>query len=171
MNFQWKNCLVFNNFSTVDWNIMKPTWCTLIHQGLSNGTKSIARGILVSIWQTNKTYKQTNNLLLLIDDVLYHKFKVAIVQDKKVRWRSKRKTLTFHINDAPYFNFKSNNSNKKISNEIPKKWNIEFTLTYNEHSSQCGNQINLLKKAFCFLHWDLSQTIVHTWYIWKALDE
>ncbi len=32
-----------------------------------------------------------------------------------------KKTLTLHINDAPYFNFKTNNSNKKISNEILEK--------------------------------------------------
>ncbi len=29
MNFQWKNCSTFNNFFTIGWNIMKPTWCTL----------------------------------------------------------------------------------------------------------------------------------------------
>jgi hypothetical protein len=108
---------------------------------------------------------------LLIDDVLYHKLKlVIIVQEKKVPWRSKKTTLTLHINDAPYLNFKTNNSNKKISNEIPEKWNIEFTLTCDKHSSQCGNQINLLKTAFCFLYWD-PQTIVHTWYIWKTLNK
>ncbi len=29
MNFQWKNCSIFNNFFTIGWNNMKPTWCTL----------------------------------------------------------------------------------------------------------------------------------------------
>jgi hypothetical protein len=35
--------------------MMKPKQCTLIHQGLSNGTKSVARGIVV--WEINVTNK------------------------------------------------------------------------------------------------------------------
>lgn len=35
MDFQWKNGSIFNDFSTSGGNIMKPTFCTLIHQGLS----------------------------------------------------------------------------------------------------------------------------------------
>jgi hypothetical protein len=157
---------MFNNFSTIDWNIMKLTWCTPIHQGLSNGTKSMARGILVSIWQTNKQPSFVDRWCPL------SQVQSSNSSRKKGSMKiPKKKKKTFHINYASYLNFKTNNSNKIISNEIPEKWNIEFTLTYDEHSSQCGKQINLLKKAFCFLHWNLSQTIVHIWYIWKIIDD
>jgi len=33
MNFQWKHCSMFNNFSTVGWNIMKPTNVPLLNEG------------------------------------------------------------------------------------------------------------------------------------------
>jgi hypothetical protein len=40
MNFHWKFCSIFHNFSTVSPNIMKPNLCTPTCAGLSNGTKS-----------------------------------------------------------------------------------------------------------------------------------
>jgi hypothetical protein len=40
MHFQWENCSIFNNFSTIGWNIMKLTWCTFLRQVLSKVTKS-----------------------------------------------------------------------------------------------------------------------------------
>jgi hypothetical protein len=56
---------VFNihNFSIVGQNIMKPTWHTLTHQGLSTNTKSLARGTVVGRFGSGKkkqTNKQTN---------------------------------------------------------------------------------------------------------------
>jgi hypothetical protein len=40
MNFEWKVCSVFDNFSIVCENMMKSTQCTPTHTELSNGTKS-----------------------------------------------------------------------------------------------------------------------------------
>jgi hypothetical protein len=37
----------FNNFSIIPQNIMKVAWCTPTHQGLSNGTKSMANKVMV----------------------------------------------------------------------------------------------------------------------------
>jgi hypothetical protein len=63
---------------------MKSAWCTPIHQGLSNGTKTWQEAFWFQFDKQTKTYKQTT-FLLLIDDVLYHKLKlVIIVQEKKV---------------------------------------------------------------------------------------
>jgi hypothetical protein len=39
LNLQWATSK-FNNSCTMGLNMMKPPWCTLTHQGLSNGTKS-----------------------------------------------------------------------------------------------------------------------------------
>ncbi len=38
-----KNIQSSNDFSPLSWNVMKPTWCTPTHQGLSNNMKSIVR--------------------------------------------------------------------------------------------------------------------------------
>jgi hypothetical protein len=41
---------------------MKSIWCTLIHQGLSNSIKNMAKGVVVweiSMGKTNKQNKQT----------------------------------------------------------------------------------------------------------------
>jgi hypothetical protein len=61
---------MFNNFSIVSRNIMKPIWRTRTHRGLSNNIKSVTRGTMVweiSTWQTKQaktkqTNKQTNIL-------------------------------------------------------------------------------------------------------------
>jgi hypothetical protein len=42
MNFQWKFCLTYNNFSTVGWNNMKPKWPYKVNYKA-----------MVIIWQTN----------------------------------------------------------------------------------------------------------------------
>jgi hypothetical protein len=42
-----KKCLICNNFSTTGQNIMKPTPCPLLIEGLSNGTKVVTRGTMV----------------------------------------------------------------------------------------------------------------------------
>jgi hypothetical protein len=55
MNFHEK--FVFNDFFTINWNIMKPTWYTLIHWKLSNNTKNMTKHTMVweiSMWQTNQ---------------------------------------------------------------------------------------------------------------------
>jgi len=41
MNFH--EIFVFNDFFTISWNIMKPTWYIFIHWKLSNDTKSMTR--------------------------------------------------------------------------------------------------------------------------------
>lgn len=44
--------------SIINWNIMKPTWCTCDHWGLCKGVKSVARNDVVleiSSWQTKQT--------------------------------------------------------------------------------------------------------------------
>ncbi len=137
------------------------------------GFPTVLRAWQEAFWfQFDKQTKHTNKQPSFVDRwCLLSQVQTSNSSRKKGSMKIQKKTLTLHINDAPYFNFKTNNSNKKISNEILEKWNIEFTLTDDEHSSQCGNQINLLKKAFCFLYWEISQTIVHTWYIWKTLNE
>jgi hypothetical protein len=51
---------IFNNLFIIDQNIMKPIWCTPIHVGLSNGTKSLWRSTMVleiSMWQITKQNK------------------------------------------------------------------------------------------------------------------
>lgn len=42
MNFQWNFCLIYNNFSTVSWNNMKPKWPYKVNYKA-----------MVIIWQTN----------------------------------------------------------------------------------------------------------------------
>jgi hypothetical protein len=36
LNFQWKNCSIFNNSTTIGLNILNPLWCTPSHQRVSN---------------------------------------------------------------------------------------------------------------------------------------
>ncbi len=60
--FWLRNDWTFDHFSTIGQNIMKPTHCTPPHQGIFNGIKSMARGIVVweiSMWQTNKINNQS----------------------------------------------------------------------------------------------------------------
>jgi hypothetical protein len=58
MNFQWKNCSIFHNFSAVSPNIMKPNLCNPSHAGLSNGTKRHKKphdlGEVISTWKTKQ---------------------------------------------------------------------------------------------------------------------
>ncbi len=64
--FSIKNCSIFNLFSTIGWNIMKPSQCTITHQGLSNNTKNMTRD--TRIWEISKWQrKQTNSLPSYID--------------------------------------------------------------------------------------------------------
>jgi hypothetical protein len=46
-NFQWKNCSVFNNFSTITWNSMKPTQCTLLIKGFPRVPRAWQKGTMV----------------------------------------------------------------------------------------------------------------------------
>jgi hypothetical protein len=62
LKIQLRNDSTFDHFSTIGQNIMKPTHCTSSHQGIFNGTKSMARGIVVweiSMLQTNKINNQS----------------------------------------------------------------------------------------------------------------
>jgi hypothetical protein len=46
-DFFGKLCSIFNKFSIIGQNIMKPNPCIATHQTLSNGSKSMARGAMV----------------------------------------------------------------------------------------------------------------------------
>ncbi len=57
--FKWifNENIVFNNFFTIGWSIMKPTWYTLIHWKLSNNTKNMTRRTIICeilMWQKKK---------------------------------------------------------------------------------------------------------------------
>jgi hypothetical protein len=52
-----KNAQYSNDFSPLGWNIMKPTWCTPTHQGLSNNTKSIVRDNVCEIPMSEQNIK------------------------------------------------------------------------------------------------------------------
>lgn len=54
--FNEKICWIFNNFSTISRNTIKPTRCTRTHQGLSNSIKRATRVAMIwviSTWQKN----------------------------------------------------------------------------------------------------------------------
>jgi len=71
-----KNYSIFSNFSTLGWNIMKPTPWTHTHWGLSNCTKSAARGIVV--WEISKwKSKQKNKLTSFIKEIPTFKNKLG----------------------------------------------------------------------------------------------
>lgn len=61
--FKWifnDKIVQFKNLSTIVQNITKPTWCIPTHQGLSNGIKSVAKG--VEVWDISM-WRQINYLL------------------------------------------------------------------------------------------------------------
>jgi hypothetical protein len=51
LSFQWKNCSIFNNSTTIGLNIMNPLWCTLNHQRVSNHTKCMTTIYMTFGWQ------------------------------------------------------------------------------------------------------------------------
>lgn len=51
---QWIFCSIFNNFSTIGWNVLKPIWCTPIHWGPSNNIESVTRSTMV--WEISMHY-------------------------------------------------------------------------------------------------------------------
>jgi hypothetical protein len=56
---------IFNNFSTIDWNIMKPTECTLTHWEHSGNTKSAKWRAM--IWEISPWQTKQNRLPCFID--------------------------------------------------------------------------------------------------------
>jgi hypothetical protein len=53
MNFEWKNCSIFNNFCTLGENIKKPTSCTFIHMGAFQpyASRAFQQYLVPSVWQ------------------------------------------------------------------------------------------------------------------------
>jgi hypothetical protein len=59
-----KNDLIINNSHTICSNCLKPSWCTLTHQGLPQNTKSTSWRVMV--WEISAWQIKQNKLLCFI---------------------------------------------------------------------------------------------------------
>jgi len=80
LNFQLKNCSIFNNSCNIGLNIMKLHWFTLLDWGLFNNAKEHNKrhlGLKILMWQESKTNKQPSLInrlvwLVLLSQVWNH---------------------------------------------------------------------------------------------------